>query len=275
MPANAQSFDGFAEQYDQAASIERKHSFFLENLPLKRSSVLDVGCGTGLLSHELSRHFRSVVAVDISEPMLAVARRKRNAANIDYRLCDANNLPTEARFDAIVSHTAFHHLPSIPATLAKLRNLLAPGGRLIAVDCVARLPATIPRWNFLYYAHAAVHFLPDSLQHGASAAGTLWRFRTSRVWIAHLKSDRYLSPARFREVYASCLPGAQFARMMTFMGVIWNAPETKGEASQPHHALRPTPTSVTAPAATSATFSAKAAGVEKATDDRAGAARQL
>ena len=205
--SSAQSFDGFAAQYDEAASLERKHDFFVDNLPHRRESVLDVGCGTGLLSHELSRHFRAVVALDISEPMLAVARKKRSASNIDYRLCDVNRFSSEVRFDAIVSHTAFHHLPEIPATLSKLKGFLAPHGRLIAVDCIARFPAIIPRWSPFYRIYAALHFLPDRVYRGAGAARTLWRFRTCRAWIAHLKSDQYFSPSRFRKVYAACLPG--------------------------------------------------------------------
>jgi len=226
--SSPQSFDEFAVQYDDAASLERKHDFFVEHLPLGRDSVLDVGCGTGLLSHELSRHFRSVVALDISEPMLAIARQKRSAPNIDYRLSNVDDFSNEAEFDAIVSHTMFHHLPSVPATLERLKPWLAPGGRLIAVDCVARFPRVIPRWSALYRAYATMQFLPDILQRGSHVAWALLRFRTSRVWIAHLQSDRYFSPPQFREIYSASLPGAQFTRLKTFMGVVWVAPAKSG-----------------------------------------------
>lgn len=73
-PNNPQSFDHLAEMYDRAVSIERRHDFFLQNLPLRRRRALEIGCGTGLLARELSRHFDSVLAIDISEPMLAIAR---------------------------------------------------------------------------------------------------------------------------------------------------------------------------------------------------------
>src|SRR6266853_55729 len=110
------SFDHLAEEYDFAASLERRPDFFLSHLPQRHRRVLDVGCGTGILALELSRHFESVVAIDISEPMLAIARRKRAAANIEYRLADANQLVLERKFDAIVSHTTFHHLEDVPRT---------------------------------------------------------------------------------------------------------------------------------------------------------------
>ena len=234
MTANPQSFDSFATRYDDAVSIERKHGFFLDHLPRERNGVLDVGCGAGLLSLELSRHFRSVVALDISEPMLAIARNRRSAPNIDYRLCDADDFSAEPVFDAIVSHTMFHHLPNLPSTLARLKRMLVPKGRLIALDCVARLPAFIPRWSTLYRAHAAMQFCPDIFQYGPKAACTVVRFRTCRAWIAHLQSDRYFSPNQFKEVYAASLPGAQFTRMKNFMGVVWTAPAEVVEKKAPN-----------------------------------------
>ena len=219
-----QSFDVFAARYDAAVSLERTHGFFLDRLPANRNSVLDVGCGSGLLSLELSHHFRQVLALDISEPMLAVARKKRGAPNIDYRLCDANAFASAAVFDAIVSHTTLHHLPDVPATLAKLKSWLVPGGRLMIVDCVARLPDFVPRWSILYRAHALMQFMPDVVRRGPKGAFTLLRFRACRVWIAHCQSDRYFSPAEFRRVYTEALPGAQVTRMKNFMGVVWTAP---------------------------------------------------
>src|SRR5579862_6217692 len=144
---NPQSFDHFAEQYDLAVSLERDHSFFLKNLLLHRRRALDVGCGTGLLACELSRYFESVVAMDISEPMLAIARRKRSAANIEYQQVDANHLVLDKKFDAVVSHTTFHHLQNLPATLSVLKASLEPGGRLILIDNIKRW-ALVPRCGY-------------------------------------------------------------------------------------------------------------------------------
>ena len=139
-----------------------------------------------------------------------------------------DDFSTEAEFDAIVSHTMFHHLPGVPTTLERLKKWLAPGGRLIAVDCVARLPRLIPRWSAFYRAHATMPFLPDILQRGPNVAWALLLFRTGRGWIAHRQSDRYFSPTQFREIYSASLPGAQFMWMRTFMGVVWTAPAKSG-----------------------------------------------
>ncbi|HET7535717.1 MAG TPA: class I SAM-dependent methyltransferase [Candidatus Didemnitutus sp.] len=236
MKADFQLFDTFAEDYDTVVSIERKYVFFLEHLPQRRGAVLDVGCGGGLLSLELSNHFKRVTAIDISAPMLAIAQRKRGASNIEYRLCDADKFTSDTRFDAIVSHTTFDHLPDVPATLAKLKRCLASGGRLIVIDCVARMPAIVPRWGIFYRILALMHVLPDMIRYRSKEAWALLRFRMSRAWIAHLQSDNYFSPARFIEVYAASLPGAHFTEMSNFIGVVWTAPTDKEE---PNHSPEP------------------------------------
>jgi 2-polyprenyl-3-methyl-5-hydroxy-6-metoxy-1,4-benzoquinol methylase len=214
-------FDAFAEEYDFAASLERSPDFFLRHLPEKRERVLDVGCGTGILSLELSRHFASVLAVDLSEPMLDVARRRRSAANVIYRRMDANALDLEGSFDAIVSHTTFHHLDDVPRTLARLAEHLASGGRLILVDNVSERPA-IP--SSVYVVGAFVELPRDVVRHGPRSAARLLRFRLSRPWLAHLRSDRYLSRDGFHVVYGDALPGASFVPLGPFMGVVWEAP---------------------------------------------------
>ena len=220
---NPRSFDHLAEEYDFVATRERSPAFFLENIPPQRRRVLDVGCGTGLLAYDLSRHFASIVAIDISEPMLAIARAKRSASNIQYRLADANHLTLNQRFDAIVSHTAFHHLEDVSETLRVLKASLEPRGRLILVDNVRRWPV-IPRNACAFIAKACLKFPPDLFHHGHCSAWRIFQFRTSRHWLDHVMSDHILSSARFREIYAAALPGATFTPMKYFMGVMWQAP---------------------------------------------------
>lgn len=199
--------------------------FFLTRLPQHRRRVLDVGCGTGLLAYELSRHFESVVAIDLSDPMLAIARKNRSAENIHNGNMDANDLALDHKFDAIVSHTTFHHLQNIPATLSVLKAALEPGGRLILIDNASRWPF-VPRCGYtLSIISGCARLFPDVLRRGIHPAWSLFRFRVSRPWMDHLRSDRYFSPARFREIYDHELPGASFTPMKHFIGVVWQAPD--------------------------------------------------
>lgn len=215
------SFDHLVDEFDFAASLKRRPDFFLKHLPKRRRRALDVGCGTGTLAHELARHFDSVLAIDISEPMLAFARKKRSAPNLEYRRADANALELEGEFDAIVSHTTFHHLEDVGKTLATLRAALAPEGRIVIIDMVSEREASS---RYVYASHAFVVFIPNIFYHGLRAAVRLFRFQTSRAWLDHLTTDCFLTEAGFREVYGQVLPGASFTRFKYFVGVVWQAP---------------------------------------------------
>jgi ubiquinone/menaquinone biosynthesis C-methylase UbiE len=218
------SFDHLAEEYDFVATREPRSAFFLNHLPERRQRLLDVGCGTGILAHELSRHFASVVAIDISEPMLTIARARRAAPNIVYRREDANHLALNQRFDCIVSHTAFHHLEDVSETLRALKASLEPRGRLILVDITSRWPL-FPRNDYTSTAKACLKFPLNLFRHGPRSAWRIFGFYTSRHWLDHVKCDRILSRTRFREVYAAALPGATFIPLRYFMGVVWQAPD--------------------------------------------------
>jgi ubiquinone/menaquinone biosynthesis C-methylase UbiE len=95
-------------------------------------TVLDLGCGTGLLSQRISRELPAVrvVGCDFSLGMLRSARA--NGAGSAWVQGDAARLPfRDARFDALVSTEAFHWFPDQPAALAECFRVLAPGGRLL------------------------------------------------------------------------------------------------------------------------------------------------
>ena len=95
-------------------------------------SVLDVGCGTGVLAREALRRVGQqgqVVGLDLNEGMLAVAARTE--PNIEWRRGDAASLPFEdASFDVVVSQFALMYFPDRAASLREMWRTLAPGGRL-------------------------------------------------------------------------------------------------------------------------------------------------
>ena len=95
-------------------------------------SVLDVGCGTGVLAREALRrvgHEGRVVGLDLNEGMLAVAARTE--PNVEWRRGDATSLPFEdATFDVVVSQFALMYFPDRVASLREMWRTLEPGGRL-------------------------------------------------------------------------------------------------------------------------------------------------
>ncbi len=106
-----------------------------------RNPVLDVGAGTAQIPIELCRQSATavVVAVDLSEQMLAVARDNVCRAGLSDRIrlehCDAKRPPFAAgAFGAVISNSIVHHIPEPAAVLAEMARMTAPGGVLFVRD---------------------------------------------------------------------------------------------------------------------------------------------
>lgn len=130
-------FDAWSRFYDEAV-IQRfvyrpVHDAVLEELRHEMPArVLDLGCGTGLLTQRLRREMAipSVTGVDFSAGMLGEASRR--GTDINWVRASALALPfDEASFDAVTSTEAFHWFPDQQAALRECHRVLAPGGRLI------------------------------------------------------------------------------------------------------------------------------------------------
>lgn len=94
-----------------------------------QAKVLDIGCGAGLLSNELSRQGMDVTGVDISEASLAVARRYDTAGRVNYRSCDANQLPfADGSFDVACALDFLEHVETPSKVVAEAARVLRPGG---------------------------------------------------------------------------------------------------------------------------------------------------
>lgn len=101
--------------------------------PLKGSRVLDLGCGFGAFARwarEMGAD--SVLAVDLSEKMLAQARAQTQDPGITYHMANIEDIELpEASFNLIFSSLALHYIEDFGAVCVTIRRLLAPGGRLV------------------------------------------------------------------------------------------------------------------------------------------------
>lgn len=109
---------------------------------LRGLSVLDVGCGGGILAEELARRGADVTGIDLSVPSLAAAHRHaaQSGATISvrYAASDALALPfADASFDAIVSSDFLEHVPDLGRCVREMSRVLRPGGTL-AFDTINR-----------------------------------------------------------------------------------------------------------------------------------------
>ncbi len=98
--------------------------------------VGDLGCGTGALSHALSRHVAHVHAVDGSDAMLTAARQRLSTtANVTVSEGSLEKLPlADATLDAAVLMLVLHHVAEPTRVLREARRVLRVGGRLLIAD---------------------------------------------------------------------------------------------------------------------------------------------
>lgn len=109
--------------------------------PKKNSSLLDVGCGSGILLDQLDTLNRSMklFGIDITPPMVEVAKKKFvNRPSVQISQASAINLPfNDEFFDYVTCASSFHHHPDQKKSLSEMVRVLKPGGTVLILDmCV-------------------------------------------------------------------------------------------------------------------------------------------
>ncbi len=128
------------------AQLEPAHSLMLDMVALRPGDrVLDVACGTGLVSFRMAEAVGArgaVVGTDISGQMVETARRyaaERRLGNARFERGDAEELLlADASFDAAVCGLGLMYVPDPVKALCEMRRLLRPGGRAAAAVWGAR-----------------------------------------------------------------------------------------------------------------------------------------
>jgi SAM-dependent methyltransferase len=113
-----------AQIYDLVNSRPQDTNFYLALAGLRPCSVLDLGCGTGTLCCALAERGHRVTGVDSAAAMLAVARSKPHAEQVEWVECSAQNYKSHRRFDLIVmTGHAFQILLTDADALAVLETM--------------------------------------------------------------------------------------------------------------------------------------------------------
>lgn len=135
---------------------------YLPDVP--RPRVLELGCGTGIITLQLVRAGAEVTALDLGERMLRLARQKAKAAGarVEFLFGDAED-PFVAGdgFDAIVCRHLVWTLPDPAGAFRRWRVALKPGGRVLIIDQHSDRDSRYAR---------TVRWLADRLEGDAAAA---------------------------------------------------------------------------------------------------------
>jgi demethylmenaquinone methyltransferase/2-methoxy-6-polyprenyl-1,4-benzoquinol methylase len=179
-------FDRIAGRYDLTNTVmtggidalwRRRAIAMLDVEPGAR--VLDLCCGTGVMTRDVAAKVidGSVVGVDFSPAMLAVARRNVTSPSVEFLEADALHLPfADASFDGATMGFSMRNLVDIGAGLREITRVLKPGATFVNLE-IAKPPN--PIWRRLFYIHfygivplvgrvvgrdaAAYRYLPQSL----------------------------------------------------------------------------------------------------------------
>lgn len=89
-------------------------------------SILDVGCGEGVLVHEWAQRLgdKRVVGIDLEEESIQAGWAERQAPNLEYRIMKAENLPfADSEFDMATAIEVLEHVPDPEHTVAEMARV--------------------------------------------------------------------------------------------------------------------------------------------------------
>ncbi len=140
------SDNAFFQSGQQAWQLFRRH---WQGYGLVRETCLEIGCGAGRLTKWLADDFKFVYAVDISEDMIAYAKRHIMSDNVSFLMTNCLRLPlADSSVDAVFSTHVFQHLDTVGEGITyfqEVYRVLAPGGSVMIHLPVIMWPGGITR----------------------------------------------------------------------------------------------------------------------------------
>jgi len=123
--------DWNAQNYQKTCGRVTEHGEklvdILRNMPCGK--VLDIGCGTGVLTHKIAELAEEVIGIDLSPAM--VEKAKAMYSGIEFIVMDACEMPWENYFDTVFSNAVLHFIREQDILLDNINKVLVPGGLFI------------------------------------------------------------------------------------------------------------------------------------------------
>jgi len=121
-----------------AREYDARHAFVYEKAkglvdllaPKSGERILDLGCGTGVLTSEIATRGASVLGIDRSAEMVAQAKSKFPA--LEFEVVDATKMKFDGEFDAVFSNAVLHWIPEAEKVVSGIAGALKSNGRFVA-----------------------------------------------------------------------------------------------------------------------------------------------
>ena len=124
------SYDGFM---GSNSSLYEEMALRMKRRLSRQMCVLELACGTGLISQRLAGSVKSLEATDYAPEMIAEARKKVHSVRLHFSVQNATCLPyAPGSFDAVVIANGLHVMPDPEKVLSEAHRVLKSGGLLLA-----------------------------------------------------------------------------------------------------------------------------------------------
>lgn len=141
-------WDRISAKYDGIEQSDIAYNIFIEKAKryLKaEDTILDFGCGTGLICNEISESVSFIHAIDISSKMIEISKNKaslRKIRNIDFAQTTLfDEKLKENSFDAVIAFNIFHLLKEPDKYFQRINQLLKPDGLILSsTPCMSEAP---------------------------------------------------------------------------------------------------------------------------------------
>ena len=222
-------FDDLAELYERFAHVRDSATSPVRSWLTAQLSTgaraIDVGCGGGNNCGLLAERYDEVVGVDISRKMLDIARTKTTRVPVRYECRSATDLTPDqdGRFDLVMSVNAVFHMGPADIVLPTLRDLVAPGGRLVVID-VTRPDGAAPPREQSAHAFETGKIIYDTSGDVSAALDSI-RMMLHPRWLEMSAQAAPLSETEFTVRYGKALPGVRITRNVipTMSAAVWEA----------------------------------------------------
>ncbi|MFA6845594.1 MAG: methyltransferase domain-containing protein [Sphaerochaetaceae bacterium] len=124
----------YAEAYKKSIEISKKYL-------APKMTLLDIGCGTGIITNEIADSVTRIDAIDYSKKMIEEAKNKalkRGIGNINYAVDDITHLANSGNlYDCVTAYNVLYFMEHVDETLRRINSIIIEKGLFIAVtDCL-------------------------------------------------------------------------------------------------------------------------------------------